>query len=111
MAFVNARNNVVHELGHALGQQWYRKDGSYDPAGPYANIPSDPDTLGNEGYYPSPVSASLTWRQHPCTPQDCTGNEAFADMFLGWTYDRWEDSDIGDWRDFFMTSNMDEWLR
>ncbi len=110
MAFREGVNNVVHELGHAFGQKWYRKGGKYDPLGPYVNVP--PGLISNEGFYPSPAEAPLTWRQHPCTDgYDCAG-EAFADMFLGWTYGAWA-NDIagkGNSRRNFMNQNMGLWI-
>jgi RHS repeat-associated protein len=111
MAALEARNNIIHELGHAFADIWYRKDGSYDPKGPYVNIPGDNDMLSNRGFHPSPVSARLTWRQHPCTAGDFgCANEVFADMFLGWTFDTWESDRFGKARDLFMTTNMSEWI-
>jgi hypothetical protein len=114
LAFTDARNNVVHELGHAFGQKWYVWDPNaqeivYRPDGPYLNIPSE--MQNNEGFHPSPSSARLTWRQHPCTAADtgCAG-ETFADMFLGWTFGAWANSPEGQIRDAFMTTKMPEWI-
>ena len=109
MAAIEARNTVVHELAHAFGQLWYREDGTYDPEGPYVNIPAG--MLDNDGFYPSPASASLTWRQHPCMAGDYgCANEVFADMALGWTFDMWASDRYGEERNFFMITNMAEWV-
>ncbi|MDD5760076.1 MAG: hypothetical protein PHI06_13455 [Desulfobulbaceae bacterium] len=108
MAFINARNNVVHELGHAFAQLFYGSDRKYDEKGPYLNIPDE--FLNNEGFYKSPPSASRTWQQHPCTKNDCPPQEIFADMFLGGTFDTWASGEIGPMRDVFMTTNMTIWI-
>jgi RHS repeat-associated protein len=114
MAFALARNNVVHELGHAFANRWWNKDGTYDASGPYKNIPSGlvQDQGGFHlppGYPNSP--AERMWRQHPCGASDSAcGNETFADMFLGWTYGAWDSNPMGSKRDTFMTTNMAEWV-
>ena len=111
MAFTSTRNNVVHELGHVFASLWFKKRGGYDPAGPYANIPGDGEFLSNEGFYPSPTSANRTCRQHPCSAGDyACPNEVFADMFLGWTFGKWGDGNIGARRQGFMATNMTEWV-
>jgi hypothetical protein len=112
MALTDARNNAVHELGHAFANLWYGADGNYDPGGPYGTAKPIPvEYLGNEGFYPSPTSASRTWRQHPCNAGDADcGHETFADMFLGWTFDKWADDRYGGWRNDYMTANMVEWV-
>ena len=114
MAFTDARNNIVHELGHAFANLWNTNDPNnpYDQSGPYGNEqPIDSDYLNNNGFYPSPISAQLTWRQHPCnTAGAACGHETFADMFLGWTFGKWADNNAGEWRDNYMTTNMAEWV-
>ncbi|NUQ85522.1 MAG: RHS repeat-associated core domain-containing protein, partial [Anaerolineales bacterium] len=109
MAFREGVNNVVHELGHAFGQKWYRKNNEgYDPSGPYVNIPDG--LISNDGFYPSPADAPLTWRQHPCTGgYDCP-SEVFADMFLGWTYNMWASDLKGVQRQIFMDQRMMPWI-
>jgi hypothetical protein len=107
IAELSARNNVVHELGHAFGQQWYNADGTYDPSGPYGQI--DDDLLLNEAGFAQnptayPQSAVYLWRQHP---GDMSSSEIFADMFLGWTYNTWDSDDIG--RGAFMEQHMRIW--
>jgi RHS repeat-associated protein len=109
MAFALARNNVVHELGHAFALRWYNTDGTYDASGPYTNIPREL-VGGDEGFAESPPSAQRTWRQHPCVASDSAcPHETFADMFLGWTYNTWGSREIVD-RDGFMTTNMADWV-
>ena len=104
-AATSARNNVVHELGHAFAARW--RSGA--ESGPYNTIGSFENRrlrLTAQGFHPSPESASLTWRQHP-SPQ---GNEVFADMFLGWTFDMWDSGAMGVRRERFMATNMAEWV-
>jgi len=113
MAFREAVNNVVHELGHAFAKRWYSPDGTYDPLGPLANLPSVL-VNNNEGFYPSPGAAALTWRQHPypcvATPNPYCGSEEYADMFLGWTYGMWADNRMGEKRADFMNQYMGPWV-
>jgi hypothetical protein len=55
VAFVDARNTIVHEFGHAFGQLWYGKDGKYNQSGPYGSFAPIPvEYLSNEGFHPSP---------------------------------------------------------
>ncbi len=112
-ATTEAITNVVHELGHSFAAKWYPADLTkpYDPAGPNVNIPDS--MLGNDGFYPGPEGASLTWRQHPCTAKSCLASEAFADMYVGWVYHKWDNDikGVGSARDQFMTTNMTEWLK
>ena len=105
----------VHELGHAFAQKWYYKDNSgYDPTGPYATLPYSL-VNNNDGFYPSPDEAKLTWRQHPY-PCDTTisnpycGNEDYADMFLGWTYGKWASNEVGMGREKHMNDSMPNWV-
>ncbi len=116
LAFALARNNVVHELGHAFANLWwsidpeskkpdYPDDGPYKVVGAYENR----EVLSNEGFHPSPDAGRLLWRQHP---QDHpTANEVFADMFLGWAFDTWADDSPGTDRDAFITTHMEEWIQ
>jgi hypothetical protein len=106
MAALEARNNIVHEFGHAFADLWYKSDGSYDPSGPYMNI--DEDLLVEGGFHDSPSSARLTWRQHP---GDTSPNEIFADMFLGWTFNAWGNNELGNDRSTFMTTHMTQWIK
>lgn len=104
----------MHELGHAFADLWYDADGNYDPNGPYGSENQIPiDYLNNDGFYPSPESAERTWRQHPCNAGDSgCGNETFADMFLGWTFAKWDNDllRVGEWRASYMSTYMAEWV-
>ena len=117
MAFVDARNNVVHEFGHVFANLWYYRNDEgnsvYDPSGPYGTEHAIPiKYLSDEGFYlyPEPTSATHTWRQHPCDADGCSPHEVFADMFLGWTFGKWADNNVGTWRDNYMTTNMASWV-
>jgi hypothetical protein len=102
MAFVSARNNIVHELGHAFAKLMY-----YDSVGPLNNNNIPAGLRVEEGFYPSPRSAMRTWRQHP---GDLSPSEIFADMFLGWVYDKWDSNGAGTDKSNFMSLNMPFWI-
>jgi hypothetical protein len=113
MAFINARNNIVHELGHVFGQKFYywneeTQKYEYSSDGPYFSIPNW--FLNNDGFAKSPEAASTTWQQHPCVVGDCSPNEIFADMFLGWTFDKRASGPEGNDRNNFMLRNMMIWV-
>ena len=106
-AFLSARNNVVHELGHAFASLWYHQ-GNYSPDGPYGTGQIPSNLLNELGFIKVAVPNQLTWRQHP---GDTGQNEIFSDMFLGWTYGVWDYGvPMGYRRDEFMTTNMAEWI-
>lgn len=93
MANISIRNLIVHELGHVF--DWNLK----------YHLPKK--MLSNEGFHPPPPQASMTWRQHPCTSNDyACSRETFADMFLGWVYDKWADDELGHNRAQFMSTYM-----
>jgi RHS repeat-associated protein len=104
---LSARNNAVHELGHLFGSQvaGYREIGI--AIGQYPNIFGRPDTGSTYGF----ASARFPWQQ--ATNNVASGNEVFADQFLGWTYGAWdtgETMDIGQARSNWMDVNMVDWL-
>ena len=109
LAHTDARNNVVHELGHAFAWKWAGSDNPYG-RGPASSIPSH--LIDKRGYYPSPDAAPFTWQQHPCGGRGnpkCAG-ENFSDMFLGWTYGKWAKGRYGRDREKFMNDNMPGWV-
>jgi hypothetical protein len=71
MAYIEARNNVVHELAHAFAAQWVSRvtdPNNHDetipnPTHPYNLYPAT--AMIEEGWPESPLGAELTWRQHP----------------------------------------------
>jgi hypothetical protein len=106
MAFIANRNLVVHELGHAFASRW--KDSN--PQHPYQAVTDK--YMNEEGWAISPDSAKLTWRQHPSSMDNGTfiAGEVFADMFLGWTFDTWGSGNMGAARQYFMNTNIVEWI-
>lgn len=101
---------IVHEIGHAFnaavgGQPAYSVPGSlFRPTNSEGIIGTDID--GNfYGYH----GAHFQW-QFGKTAGDAQGGEEFADMFVGWTYGKWENSSIGINRQNFMNSLMVSYL-
>jgi len=93
-------NNFVHELGHAFVQHWWGN--KPDTKSPYSKIKGK---LLSEAGWPTIIpGAENLWRQGEGT----SGNEIFADMFLGWTFNVWGGEDLH--RNDFMISNMAGWL-
>ncbi len=112
MAFISARNNIVHELGHAFANRWSLKGGGYSYGSPYYTGTLPQELLGtDEGFAISPISASRTWRQHPIKMTNGGAqSEIFADMFLGWTFSTWGNNKMGKKRSSFMNSYMPSWI-
>ena len=107
-------NNVIHELGHAFSA---RLDGK-----PKDAVHAHSTTIGNEewrmesrplGFYVGDVSkyGTMTWVQSPTV----SDTEVFADMFLGWVYNKWDDTPsgrvYGQERARFMNARMPGWIR
>jgi hypothetical protein len=106
IAITLARNNVVHEFGHAFGSLLNAIHPNWKP---YSNI--DRSWTGSEkGYHPSPDSARATWRQARSADDYNTGNQVFADMFLGWVFNAWADDKWGSWRGDEMFDFMSLWM-
>ncbi len=93
--------NATHELGHTfdwrtdfqgridLAAKW-----NADPNFPQRN--SDPDGYAGEAF---------GWQQSISTG----ASEEFADMFLGWAYNRWGNNAAGGARSDWMSTNMPTW--
>ena len=123
------RNNVVHELGHAFddllndypstllgltqtpGSFCYNKD---FPNRVNLSCPKgDPNCTGPYYGFHSQQGV-LLWQMNSSGDQ----KEEFADMFLGWTFNKWEiNPKTGGWherglaRAMWMETNMSRWLR
>ncbi len=133
LAFPDAKNNIVHEFGHTFASLWWVDKDTYDQSGPYGTGQIPGNLLNEYGFYPSPESASYTWRQHP---GDTGPHEILADMYTGWAFGVWANDfdwsnvdatiypeqagmnaariqleiSTGVLRDKFMTTNMAEWV-
>ena len=105
--------NAAHELGHLFAQRSGRQ--------PYTDLRAewdanpdfprrDPNNIESRGY----AGLYFGWQQ----TRDRTENEEFADMFLGWAYNRWEEmdpstgelTDAGIARSNWMNTHMAEWI-
>jgi hypothetical protein len=108
-------NNVIHELGHALGSRAcgrmedHMQNDYWQP--PYNG------QLGNRANgFASPPPPPFDWQQSD--EKTSTPGEVFADMFLGWVCDKWEQdptnpgdlTQAGQARKDFMDSHMPEFL-
>ncbi|MBI5823368.1 MAG: RHS repeat-associated core domain-containing protein [Chloroflexi bacterium] len=112
---LRARNNVIHELGHAFNWAMNQtpelrltNDMGFDEL-----LLRDPDSNSYSGF--ASRNNERTWVQNPAT----TASEVFADQFLGWTMNKWQTdagNRYGKWtvqsatRANWMTTNMAEWL-
>jgi len=98
-------HNVVHELGHGIDQRGGRQARA-DLAAEWTANPDfphrDPDNRQRRGY----AGLYFGWQQ----TRVATAGEEFADMFLGWTYNRWDASASGATRSGWMSANMPRWI-
>ena len=95
----------THEIGHAFDAARGIDAGSVVPTDLLRPINSDgivgtDSNGGNYGYFGS----HYRW-QFGRDPNNRAGEE-FADMFVGWVYNRWERSDLGIRRQEFMSALM-----
>lgn len=104
-------NLVIHEIGHAFEYLVYEESKNIKLI-PY-NVLLD---VRRNGYFPNRDGTNnyfgycgLRWdyQQSPSTHP----REEFADMFIGWVCNCWEDCDDGELRNEFMDSNMGIWLK
>jgi len=103
---LSLENNFIHELGHVFNILTNRTTQGNMNAWNIAN----PDyhrttTTENFGF----ASAGFPWQQ--ATTNLGSGSEDFADSFLGWTSNMWEDSSAGRERAYFMKENMPLWVK
>ena len=97
---------AIHELGHGfearlndtVGKSYYIRN----------NIM--PDEIANRDGFAGPFGEG--WQQSQCTI-DCNG-EIFADMFIGWNYNRWDTTDEfrvdAEAKASFMNNHMATWI-
>jgi hypothetical protein len=119
---LRARNNVVHELGHAFSNFWSNSLANADRAHPenthpaivlgwtqgdfpayteyiIAGFPNRADPVKNaEGKYDAGDYLGFFSQQNVLTwqvamTQAGSSTEEFADQFLGWTFDTWQPPD------------------
>ncbi|NIM92088.1 MAG: hypothetical protein GTO18_00005, partial [Anaerolineales bacterium] len=88
--FIRARNNIVHELGHALENVLLMtpEDGWIKPGRELVESALENDVLPErvEGMKSGFASLPLTWQMNPSADE----GEVFADQFLGWVFNQWE---------------------
>jgi len=98
--FTEAKNldqvshNVTHELGHGIDQRGGRAART-NLAAVWDNENLRRANGGFAGDFPG-------WQQSEGEGE----GEVFADMFLGWTYNRWERSETGTRRSQYVNANM-----
>jgi hypothetical protein len=120
---LHARNNVVHELGHAFDDRL-----STIPDNELGKMQELNSTFPNRADFPSDVDE--TWvgpnvgfasGQNQFTWQMSYANagspiEEFADQFLGWVFNTWESdasgnlAPYGQARSDWMNNNMPDWI-
>jgi RHS repeat-associated protein len=121
--FMRARNNVVHELGHAFNNLFAT---GYQPADALGQTQSrNPDfpnrldfPLNYDEYWTGPNSGFAsgqnvyTWQMSYALAGSTS--EEFADQFLGWTFNTWEpavgSSNYGPYRSLWMNNSMPGWI-
>ncbi len=110
LALLLNRNEVVHELGHAFAKLFS------GPNSPSSKSFPDSKYLTNEGFKEGSSYAGDLWRQHPdqglgVEDDSIRHHEAFADMFLGYTFGQWAGDKMGQNRHQYMETNMAEWVK
>jgi hypothetical protein len=121
--FLRARNNIVHELGHAFndrlsGIPMNSLESTQSSNPDFPNRPNFPEDYDEKWVGPNHGFASgmnqFTWQQAYALAG--SGSEEFADQFLGWTYNTWEPgnlrglSEAGFLRSNWMDNNMPGWI-
>lgn len=108
---VNDARFIVHELGHAFENALQEIVGHKPPramlSGTQSNDPTFPNRFvagqaspyGFAGRFPG-------WQQS----QQAEAYEEFADMYIGWTYNTWDEGSAGWRRANFMSTNMPLWV-
>lgn len=108
---VNDTRFIVHELGHAFENALQEIVGHKPPRATLANIQSNDSTFPNRfvagqaspygfaGQFPG-------WQQS----QQADAYEEFADMYIGWTFNKWDEGSAGRQRANFMSHYMPLWV-
>jgi hypothetical protein len=133
---LRARNNVVHELGHAFSNYWSNSLLDADREHPenthpaivlawtqsfpgyaeyyingFPNRPDPTDSQLGSFYGFASEQNRLTWQVAVANAGD--PSEEFADQFLGWTFDTWQPPDelnYGPMRRDWMDKYMPGWI-
>ena len=107
---ISARNNVVHEFGHAFAQVTANRDPKNHAYAKTAlalangKLPGRPNTGDYYGF----ASAGSPWQQ--AYTNVSSPNEIFADQHLGAVFDMWDYETGGDIRSNWMEINMAEYV-
>jgi hypothetical protein len=107
---------VIHEIGHVfnarvsnvMGTSFYTYNAL---ARTQSTDPTFPDRLNNDPQLKGFAGPRYNWQQSPSGEP----GEEFADMFLGWTYNRWETGNggmtaAGQARAGWMAARMPLWV-
>jgi RHS repeat-associated protein len=113
-----ARNNVVHELGHVLNNLLWTipaqllEATQYQTWGAYQCYYEEGFPHRVEGSDESYGFASPGWDRTWQMDNAANSNEEFADMFLGWVFNRWEVAQSGGFTDAGAARAgwMDKWM-
>ena len=107
---VRKTNNIIHELGHAFNQR-----AGQAPQNSVANYSESLMVDGTtelfkmtsrpKGFY-SIGPGTMTWVQS----SEVNGSEVFADMFIGWVYNKWASDPYRNARARFMNNGMPGWV-
>jgi hypothetical protein len=104
-------NLVIHEIGHSF-EFLIEKDAYTRELIPFAVLMKEQSRNWNfprrtfANSYVGYCGLRWVWQQSPSLHP----REEFADMFIGWVYNCWEDSEAGELRKAFMDKNMKMWL-
>ena len=116
--YLRARNNVVHELGHAF-DAGYAKNQPSDMLGTTqtrngkfpnrADFPADPNPswIGPNSGFASGQN-QFTWQMSYSNAGSTS--EEFADQFLGWTFNTWDSSPTGKFEGQMRSDWMNEYM-
>lgn len=107
---VRKTNNIIHELGHAFNQRaGQAPQNSVADYSEYLAVDGKTELFKMNsrpnGFY-TIGPGTMTWVQS----DQVNGSEVFADMFIGWIYDKWASDPYGDARARFMNKDMPSWV-
>ena len=102
---------IVHELGHAFENALEEIVGNKPPRAALARIqrnnPNFPNRFVSGQASPYGFAGRFPgWQQS----EQEDAYEEFADMYIGWTYNTWDEGSAGWQRASFMSSHMPLWV-